>query len=130
MAGNSRTFVDLDLNFIKHPINYDVTKKYDEAAIKQSLKNLVMTMNYERLFHPEIGSQVMHLLFEPMSPLTQHMLEAAIRNTITNFEPRVDLLTIVVKFNPDNNTVYIVINFKIVNTQKPLSVSFTLQRTR
>lgn len=130
MSNNSRVFTDLDLNFIAHPISRDIVKKYDEVAIKQSLKNLVMTLNYERPFHPEIGSQVMHLLFEPASPVTQNMLEAAIRDTINNFEPRINLLKVDVKFNNDNNTVYIVIIFKIINTEKPLMVDFTLQRTR
>jgi hypothetical protein len=130
MAGNSRTFTDLDLNFIAHPITHDVTRRYDEQAIKQSLKNLIMTLNYERPFHPEIGSQVMQLLFEPVSPITQHMLEAAIRDTITNFEPRVNVIRTDVRFNNDNQTVYIAITFTIVNTEKPLTVDFTLQRTR
>lgn len=130
MPNNSRTFTDLDLNFIKHPINRDITKKYDEAAIKQSVKNLVMTLNYERPFHPEIGSQVMHLLFEPATVVTKNMLEAAIRDTIHNFEPRVKLLSVDVRFNEDNNTVYIAIVFRIINTEKPLMIDFILQRTR
>lgn len=130
MSNNYRIFTDLDLNFIAHPINRDISKKYDEVAIKQSLKNLIMTLNYERPFHPEIGSQVRHLLFEPVSPVTQNMLESAIRDTINNFEPRVNLVKVEVRFNNDNNAVYIVVVFKIVNTEKPLMVDFTLQRTR
>ena len=90
-----------------------------------------MTLNYERPFHPEIGSQVMHLLFEPnASPMTQHMLKTAITNTINNFEPRVNLLDVEVLFNSDNHSVFVTIVFKIVNTEKPLSIEFTLQRTR
>lgn len=129
MARNSRTFSDLDLNFIAGPTG-DVFKKYDENAIKQSVKNLVMTNHYERLFHPEIGSQVTALLFEPFSPLLQGMLEQAIINTITNFEPRVVLEDVTVTLNPDNHTVYVSIVFRIVNTERPLTVDFTLRRTR
>lgn len=130
MARNTRTFSDLDLNFIANPATGDVSKKYDVNAIKQSVKNLVMTNHYERLFHPEIGSQITSLLFEPFSPLLQAMLEQAIINTITNFEPRVRLLNLDVSLNPDNYTVFVSITFTIVNTETPLVVDFTLQRTR
>jgi len=130
MARNTRTFSDLDLNFIANPVTGDVSRKYDETAIKQAVKNLVMTSHYERLFHPEIGSQVNSLLFEPFSPMLQAMLERSIVNTITNFEPRVRLMGVEVQLNPDNNTVYCSVEFRIVNTERPLTVDFTLQRTR
>lgn len=130
MARNTRTFVDLDLNFTKNPVTNDVSRKYDENAIKQSVKNLIMTNHYERLFHPEMGSQVSGLLFEPASPLLDAMLTQAIKNTIINFEPRVTLITVDVRSNPDNYTLYVSIVFKIINTERPLSINFTLQRTR
>lgn len=130
MSRNTRTFSDLDLNFIASPLNKDIAKKYDENAIKQSVKNLIMTNHYEKPFHPEIGSQVTNLLFEPFSPLLQAMLEQSITNTITNFEPRVRLMKVFVNLNPDNHTVDVTIQFTIVNTQRPLTVDFTLKRTR
>lgn len=133
MARNSRTFSDLDLNFIPLPNpggKGDVAKKFDENAMKQSVKNLVLTNHYEKPFHPEIGSQVQSLLFEPFSPLLQAMMERAITNTILNFEPRVNLRRVQVNLNPDNYSAYISIEFTIINTQRPLTVDFTLQRTR
>ena len=130
MARNTRTFTDLDLNFFANPVTGDVARKYDENAIKQSVKNLVMTNHYEKPFHPEIGSQVMSLLFEPASPFLQATLQRAIVYTISNFEPRVRLLSVSVDLSPDTNTAYVTIVFKIVNTEKPLTVDFTLERTR
>lgn len=130
MARNTRTFSDIDLNFIANPNTGDITKKFDENAIKQSVKNLVMTNHYEKPFHPEIGSQINSLLFEPFSPLLQNMLERAIVNTITNFEPRVVLLQVLVNLNPDNHTVFVEIVFRIVNTEKPITIDLILQRTR
>lgn len=127
---NTRTFSDFDLNFIANPATGDIAKKYDENAIKQSIKNLVMTNHYERPFHPEIGSQVTALLFEPYTPMLSSMVQRAIIQTIENFEPRVKLISVDVNMNPDNNTVYVSITFRIINTQVPLTVDFTLQRTR
>lgn len=130
MAKNARTFTDLDLTFAASPATGDIVRKYDENAIKQSVKNLVMTRNYERPFHPEIGSQVNNLLFEPFSPMLQAMLQQAITNTINNFEPRVELINVFVTLKPDNNTVDVSIVFRIVNTIRQLTVDFTLKRTR
>lgn len=130
MAKKSRTFADLDLNFIANPVSGDISMKFDENAIKQSVKNLVMTNHYEKPFHPEIGSQVNSLLFEPFSPMLQSMLERSIINTIANFEPRVNLIDVSVSLNPDNNSIYCQIIFKIINTERPLTVDITLTRTR
>jgi phage baseplate assembly protein W len=130
MARNTRLFSDLDFNFIANPVTGDVSRKFDENAIKQSVKNLILTNNYERLFHPEIGSQVTGLLFEPFSPLLQNTIQRAITYTINNFEPRVELLNVDVQLNEERGTVYVQITFRIVNTENPLAVDFTLRRTR
>lgn len=133
MTRSARTFSDIDLNFLPKQIpggKGDVFKKFDENAIKQSVKNLVLTNHYERPFHPEIGSSITALLFEPYTPMLQSMLEQAIINTITNFEPRVRLLEVEVSMNPDNQTVFVQITFQIINTTAPITVEFTLQRTR
>ena len=130
MARNTRTFSDLDLNFTKHPVTKDVVRKFDEEAIKASVKNLVLTQNYERPFHSEIGSQIRGLLFEPATPMLNAMLKRAITNTIINFEPRVRLNDVVVTILPDNNEVYVSINFTIINTTRPVIVDLILTRTR
>jgi phage baseplate assembly protein W len=130
MARNTRTFSDLDINFLVNPATKDVARKYDEAAIKQSVRNLILTNHYERLFHPEIGSQITALLFEPFSPMMRLAMERAIINTINNYEPRVQLIAVDVTLNEDNHTVYVSITFRIINTERPLAVDITLKRTR
>jgi len=130
MARNARIFSDLDLNFTAHPVTKDIVRKYDDNAIKQSLKNLILTSNYERPFHSEIGSQVRSLLFEPASPMLAVSMRKAIFDLVNNFEPRVELIDVVVDFNPDGNTLYVTITFKIVNTERPLTLDLVLERTR
>lgn len=127
---STRTFSDLDFNFTRHPVTNDVVRKLDEEAIKQSVKNLVLTQNYERPFHSEIGSQIRGLLFEPASPMTAMLLKRAISDTIINFEPRVSLVDVSVRYTPDSNAISVTIEFVILNTTKPIIVSFALKRTR
>lgn len=130
MARNTRTFSDIDLNFGLHPVTKDVTRKYDEEAIKASVKNLILTQNYERPFHSEIGSQIRGLLFEPYSPLLNVILKREITNTINNFEPRVQLIDVQIVAAPDNYDINVTIQFKIINTTKPVAVNLILTRTR
>lgn len=130
MARNTRIFSDLDLNFTAHPVTKDISRRYDENAIKASLKNLILTSNYERPFHSEIGSQVRALLFEPATPMTRALLERSIEDLVTNFEPRVQLINVQADVSDENNAVYISVEFKIVNTERPLTLELVLERTR
>ena len=130
MSRASRTFTDVDFNFFSHPRTKDVTTRSDEEAIKQSVRNLILTRNYERPFRSYLGSQVNQLLFEPMSPLLTTMLERAISDVINNFEPRVVLLGVDVSYSPENNSMYVTITFRIKNTTVPVTVNLVLERTR
>jgi phage baseplate assembly protein W len=130
MARNTRTFSDLDFNFTAHPVTGDIVRRFDEQSIKNALRNLILTSNYERPFHSEIGSPIKRLLFEPATPMLQVMLERAITDTVNNFEPRVELLNVEVVVGDDDYTVYVSIEFTIVNTTQPLTLELTLERTR
>lgn len=130
MARNTRTFSDIDLSFAMHPVTRDVNIKYDAEDIKASVKNLVLTQNYERPFHSEIGSQVRGLLFEPATPMLNVLLKRAIQDVIINFEPRVNLIDVLVTLSPDNNEVYVSVSFTIVNTSTPIAVDIILTRSR
>lgn len=130
MTNNTRTFSDLDLNFTKNPVTMDVTRRYDEDAVKNALKNLILTSNYERPFHSEIGSPIKKLLFEPASPILGAMLKRTIQDTINTFEPRVQIIDIICVVAPDDHTVNVTIEFTILNTTAPITLELTLQRTR
>ena len=130
MPSSTRQFADLDLNFTPHPVTGDVGFKKDENAIKQAVKNLVLTQNFERPFHSEIGSSLRSLLFEPATPMTKEILRKTISDTIINFEPRVDLIDVEIRYTLDDTAVDVRIIFKIVNTFTPIDVNLTLERTR
>lgn len=130
MARNTRIFSDLDFNFTAHPVTKDVSRRYDENSVKTALRNLILTRNYERPFHSEIGSPIRSLMFEPATPMLGVMLRKAIFDVVNNFEPRVVLTEVDINVSDENNAVYITIEFKIVNTERPLTLDLTLERTR
>lgn len=130
MARNTRTFSDLDFNFSPHPVTGDLVQRLDENAVKQSIKNLLQIRHYEKPFHSEIGSPLRELLFENITPLTEAMAKRAIIDIISNFEPRVNLINVDVIASEENNSLYISLVFKIVNTERPITLDFALERTR
>lgn len=126
----TKQFLDLDLNFTPHPVSRDITKRINESAIKASLKNLLMTGYYERPFHSEIGSPIRQLLFELATPVTRELIKRAIQDTVANFERRVSLTNVEVRFSDDGNSVDVVIEFKILNSMNVTTLELTLERTR
>jgi phage baseplate assembly protein W len=130
MARSTRVFSDLDFNFTAHPVTGDVARRYDENAVKAAVKNLVLTSNYERPFHSEIGSPIRALLFEPPSPLLNVSLKRAIIDLINSFEPRVEIIDVEIFDNIDNNAISVTLTFKIVNTSTPIVLDVVLERTR
>ena len=130
MARNTRTFSDIDMNFGIHPVSKDVVHKYDEQAVKQSIKTLIMTRNHERPFHSEIGSQIRSMLFELPTPMTAALIRQQIIDTINNFEPRAKILDVTVLLAPENNGICCTITFLVTNTTTPVSIDLFLERTR
>jgi phage baseplate assembly protein W len=125
-----RQFRDLDLNFNAHPVRKDVTKHTGEMAVINSMKNLILTNFYECPFQPEKGSNIRKLLFENLDTVTAMAIDRELNQTIKNFEPRARITSTQVTPDYDNNAYTITVNFNIVNVERPLSITFLLERTR
>lgn len=125
-----RQFRDINLLFEPHPYTKDILTRTNADAIKTSVKNLVQTANYERLFHPEIGCQIGSLLFEPLIPSTISAIKKSIQMTIEKFEPRAKILNINVEDDSDVNGIRATITFAINNTEQPVTVVTILSRVR
>ena len=126
----SRTWKDINLNFNKNPVTNDITKLSGTEAVKRSVRNLIQTNHYEKPFHPEIGSGIRDLLFEPATPLTEIFLAKKIEETLVTFEPRVRLIAVNVNAQPDNNSYRVWIEFYVVNHPTPVVIDTFLERLR
>ena len=128
---NVRQYTDLDLFFGKKATSKDISKVTDVQAVKRSVRNLILTNHYEKPFHPEIGSGVRGILFEPMTPLTAHILTRKIEDVIENFAPRARLINVIAYPNLDRNEYEVTIEFYVVNTPTELvDLTVMLERLR
>jgi len=123
-------YSDLDLNFDIHPLTKDVPILTDMEALKRSVRNLVQTAKYDRPFRPNIDCGVRQYLFESFSPVISVKIKNAIERVITNFEPRVELLNVLVRTNEDRNAYDVTIVFRPKNINQTTQVTFVLERTR
>ena len=128
---NVRQYTDLDLFFGKKATSKDISKVTDVQAVKRSVRNLILTNHYEKPFHPEIGSGVRGILFEPMTPITAHILTLQIENVIENFEPRARLVGVKAIPDLDRNSYELSVEFYVANAPTELvDLTIFLERLR
>ena len=124
----ARLYKDFDMAFTKNSLSGDINKKLDVNAVKQSIRNLLLTKPYERPFHPELGSRLYATLFEQMRPGLEQTLARMVEQQILNFEPRVDILNIQVTPDYDNNSYDVSIRFLVKGINEPQDLSLSLTR--
>lgn len=127
---DKRTFTDLDLSFRANPFTKDLYLKTGEDAVKTALRHLILTKNFERPFHPEIGTQVSNLLFENFSPAVRIALENTIRDAIEKFEPRVRVIDIRITETEDSNDLELNLTYTFKNIDNPVTITTLLSRVR
>jgi len=123
-------YSDFRKDFIPNLISSDVAKKTDEDAIKESIRNIVMTDIGERLFQPEFGCDIRRLLFENFTPITKRSIESNIKNAIQQYEPRCLLSSVNAQPDSDDNTITVNIIFNVINIPDEISLSLVLERVK
>ena len=124
----SRRFDDLLISMKKNAFTDDVSVVKNDNAIKQSIKNLVLTNPGEKHFQPNVGSRVFNLLFEPLDAFTADAVRDEVINTINQYEPRVELTDVVVVPIDQGNKLSITIEYRIVGLPVVETIDFVLQR--
>lgn len=127
----SKSFKDISLSFLRHPVTNDIAVLKNEDAIKRSVVNLVRTKIGERFFNSLLGSNVEGYLFELANSDLVDPIQEEITILINNFEPRVNLRSVNVELLLDSNELNISIVYDIVGLPVPTqAISFILQPTR
>lgn len=125
-----KSWSDLDLSLILHPIRKDIVPLKDDNAIRNAVKNLLLTNFYERPFNHNIGANLRALLFEPADAITRMAIKDNIERTLTQHEPRIKILDIQVKDLSDQNAYNILVKFLIKEFDKQEDVEIVLRRIR
>ena len=114
MSIQSKSFRDFSLTFEKNAVTNDVLSLKNEAAIKASVKNIVLYNFYEKPFNPLFGGNVIGLLFENASPAQSADLQSRIADAINIHEPRVVHLETKALWTEDRNQLDVSIRYVIL----------------
>ena len=115
----SRTFKDINLSFKRHPVTNDVLTVSDEDAIKRSVKNIIFTILGEKPFLPLFGSVINESLFDLNTNLNEIRISDEIKQSLLNYEPRIDNIVVTSSVYPDSNELNCVVQYDIVGIPAP-----------
>ena len=124
-------FKDISMSFQTNPLNDDLIALKNSSAIARSIRNIVFTQPGEKFFNPDFGSRISESLFENIDDASADVIRDEIRNSIRNFEPRVNLLIDIVRPNFDFNEMNVTIEYEIIGIDiPPQQLDFVLLPTR
>tara|TARA_R110000764_G_scaffold54294_1_gene118313 strand:- start:82 stop:474 length:393 start_codon:yes stop_codon:yes gene_type:complete len=123
-------FSDISLGFTPHPITGELSRKTNRDAVRQSVKSLILTDYYDRPFKSNIGCSIRYQLFEMFGPAVKQQMETAIREVIRNFEPRADVIEVMVEENRQAHSLIITVAFMVINDPNPVVLDVILERVR
>jgi phage baseplate assembly protein W len=128
-TSQTRTYKDIDLTFAKKATG-EIFKKTDAAAVKQSIKNILMTNRTERPFNPDFGGNLNNFLFSLDTEFDEFEIEDAVITSLVKFEPRARVTKIHSVISPDYNSVSITIKFQVLSTSTNEQITLSLTRLR
>ena len=114
MAIKSKSFRDFSLTFEKNAVTNDVLSLKNEAAIKESVRNIILYNFYEKPFDPFFGGNIIGLLFENSTPTLSIEVENRIRTAVEVHEPRVTAVSVEVDFTEDQNELNCSVSYLIL----------------
>ena len=115
----SRAFKDINLSFKRHPVTNDVLTIRDEDAIKRSVKNIIFTILGEKPFEPNFGSVISESLFDLNTSLNEVRVSDEIKQSLLNYEPRIDNINVTVTVAPDTNEMNCTVQYDITGIPAP-----------
>ena len=131
IRARTKPYSDFDFAFKKHPVTKDLPIKRDIEAIKQSVRNILLTRRGEKFFDPDFGGSLTEFLFENFDPVIEAEMEMRIINTLRNYEPRVRVLNIDISELSDRNALNLSLEVQILSPENTtVNIEFIIERLR
>ena len=127
----SQGFKDISMTFQSNPLNNDLIAIKNENAIARSLRNIVFTTPGEKFFNQSFGSRISESLFENIDEITATIIVDEIRQSIDNYEPRVEVDDVKAFPDYENNSFDVTITYDVIGSEIPTQeLQFVLQSSR
>ena len=127
----SQGFKDISMTFQSNPLNDDLIAIKNENAIARSIRNIVFTTPGEKFFNQSFGSRITESLFENIDDITATVIVDEIRQSINNYEPRVEVDDVKAFPDYENNSFDVTITYDVIGSEIPTQeLQFVLQSSR
>ena len=127
----SQGFKDISMTFQSNPLNDDLIAIKNENAIARSIRNIVFTLPGEKFFNQSFGSRITESLFENIDEITATIIVDEIRQSIDNYEPRVEVDDVKAFPDYENNGFDVTIKYDVIGSEIPTQeLQFVLQSSR
>ena len=123
-------YSDINASLAVNPVTGDIAQLDNVESIRASILNILRTRKGERLFQPELGTNIHRMLFQPNTPFTAGQISQELKSSIANQEPRVTVEDIFIKAFPDDYGVQVHILCKIKDTTESVEIEDMLERGR
>ncbi len=131
IRARTKPYSDFDFVFKKHPVTKDVPVKRDVEAVKQSVRNILLTRRGEKFFDPDFGGSLTEFLFELFDPIVEAEMEERIINTLRNYEPRVKVLSVDITDLSHRNALNLKLEVQILSPENlTTDIEFIIERLR
>ena len=131
IARVSQGFKDISMTFQSNPLNEDLIAIKNENAIARSVRNIVFTTPGEKFFNQSFGSRITESLFENIDEITATIIVDEIRQSIDNYEPRVEVDDVKAFPDYENNSFDVTITYDVIGSEIPTQeLQFVLQSSR
>ena len=127
---NESRYTDLNLQMIPHPLKKDIVPLKDAAAVKNAVRNLIISNFFDRPFAPTLGANLRGLLFEPADVITKAAIKDNIIDVLEDNEPRIENINILIETTADETEYSIVVVFSIKEDDSVQDVEVNLKRLR
>jgi len=123
-------FSDISASLAVNPVTGDIAQLDNKQSIRASILNILRTRKGERLFQPQLGTNIHRMLFEPNTPFTAGQINQELKSSIEDQEPRVVVERINTDAFPDEYGVKVFILCRIKDTTEEVEIEEMLERGR
>lgn len=123
---NGREFLGAGLAF---PMRVDsqgrIAMNSLDDHVRQSILLILQTAKGERLMRSDFGSGLHRLVFSPLHAATATLVQHQVKDALTRFEPRIDVLDLTVEMDPSPpSSLMINLRYRVRSTDTMFNLVF------
>lgn len=111
---------------IKTDATGEIKRAVNVEAVKASIRNILGTRPGERLMFPTFGSTMKNYVFDPVNSDLIDSVMDSVKSDIETWDNRVEVTGLDYFGDPDNNSVNIVVQFRIRGYSEILEITTSL----